>query len=289
MFYSLKDMFEMQRHSEHAGASILGIFPSDMGEYFATAKHILNEAGHERGRFCGKEIPDCSIHLVDENTQFSDHSMWPGRIFITLFGQNNVAVDDVGLATIVSHLLAHSYLNHRGEVMSFGHFEEIARYPTPVLALLAIASKQIRIPAVLYCLCVGALYVCGQEMYSKMLEREADIWGLELMRIAGYDVTKATQYWERKMGYDLQVIHSANVERAIEGTDAGTKKFLGDLIESYRQDVKMNKIHIATIQRYIKDKGILPFLVEEPRTTEDPPKPTETKDESDSDVPESKN
>lgn len=150
--------------------------------------------------------------------------MWPGRIFITLFGQNNVAVDDVGLATIVSHLLAHSYLNHRGEVMSFGHFEEIARYPTPVLALLAIASKQIRIPAVLYCLCVGALYVCGQEMYSKMLEREADIWGLELMRIAGYDVTKATQYWERKMGYDLQVIHSANVERAIEGTDAGTKK-----------------------------------------------------------------
>lgn len=44
MFYSHSDMAEMQAENEFAAASMLGIFPFDMVSYFATAKHVLNEA-----------------------------------------------------------------------------------------------------------------------------------------------------------------------------------------------------------------------------------------------------
>lgn len=173
--------------------------------------------------------------IKDINTdQFStDHSMWPGRMFITSLGLNVVAADAVGIATIMSHSLAHSFLNHRGEVASMAQFEEKSRYPVPVLVLLAIASKQARIPAAIYCLFAGTLYLYCQQPYTNMLEKEADLWSLELMKLAGYDITKATQYWVRKTFFTHQIIDNAKMMRG--SADAKMKKvkliiYTGELI-----------------------------------------------------------
>ncbi|KAF7877142.1 hypothetical protein EAF04_000827 [Stromatinia cepivora] len=302
MFYSQKDMAEMQQRNELTAASMLGLFPLDMSTYFETAKHVLNEAEKEKltpvfmklliqgamvEKYRGKDLFPFSLHVVEEDQQFSvDHSFWPGRMFITSIGLKLLAVDEVGFATIISHSFAHSLLNHRGEMLSIVKFEEGARYPVPVLVLLAIASKQMRIPAAIYCLGAGALYVYSHQWHENIVEKEADIWSLGVMKLAGYDVTKATQYWERKMDYTQALVDNAKIQRGI--VDASIKKSLDQFIEHYGQEVKDSKQHIATIQKYIKDNGILPSAAEEPKTTEDPPKPTEPDDVVDSDVPESK-
>ncbi|QSZ32426.1 hypothetical protein DSL72_002000 [Monilinia vaccinii-corymbosi] len=307
MFYSHRDMARMQADCEARAAANLGMHRVDFIQYFDTARHVLNEAEKERlipvfeklcppatsnaldERFGGKDPLPLSIHLVEGDSLYCiDHSTWPGRIFITSWVQDHVAVDQVGLATIISHSLAHSYLNHAGETISFEDFERNARYPAPVLALLAIASRQMRIPAALYCMFVGALYVYGKQICSDIHEKEADLWGLELMRDAGYDVTRATKYWERKRNQTLRLIDSAQYERRVEGADANTKKFLDWYIKDQEEDAENSQKHIATIQAYIEDNDILPQPFEGPRRPiEDLSKPTNPENKPDPDVPES--
>ncbi|KAI9642464.1 hypothetical protein NHQ30_009269 [Ciborinia camelliae] len=296
-------MAEMQRQNEIRATSLLGYFYADMMTYFATAKHVMNEAEDEklvpvvhklldqasRERFSSKEKFHFSIHLVEEDARFwIDHSFWPGRIFISSIGQNLIAVDEVGLATIVSHSLAHSYLNHRGELLSWVKFKNESRYPVPILGLLAIASKQMRIPAAMYCLCLGAVNFYGLQLRTNIIEKEADTWALEVMKSAGYDVTKATEYWERKIKYILTLIDSVKIQRQGADIDANDKKNFDGFIKFQREELKLCKRNIETIEQYIYDNDIQPLPVEEPKPTEDPPKSTESEDKADSDVPESK-
>ncbi|ESZ93876.1 hypothetical protein SBOR_5734 [Sclerotinia borealis F-4128] len=301
MFFSFEHMAKLQEKYEYGASAILGSFPT----YFITANHIISEVEKEKvapmirkllnmvagsERFCGeKALSSFNFHFVETNSQIlKDHSTWPGRMFIGSDVQSLFAVDEVGLATIIGHSLAHAFLNHKGEETSVELFENAAWSLVPVLVVLAIASKQMRIPAATYCLCVGAFRKYYQQTHTKMLEKEADMWGLEVMKLAGYDVTKATEYWERKTNYVLRMIDDLKIQRRSDSIDARSQKEIDQYMDFYRQILKINKRHIATIQEYIQDNGILPLAVEEPKGTENPPKSTNPKDEPGPDVPESK-
>ncbi|KAF7896787.1 uncharacterized protein EAF01_009190 [Botrytis porri] len=302
MFFSHNDMANIQRHNEYSASSMLGIFPANMNAYFATAKHVLNDQEEEKiapvfrkllkvareEKYGGKEELFFCHHLIEAQTNYfgHDHSMWPGRIFMTSIGLEIVAFDQVGLATIMSHQFAHTYLNHAGEEMSFELFQQRACYPVPILVLLGIASKQIRIPTAAYCLCAGLMDWYGRQWFPSIIENEADVWGLEVMKKAGFDVTKATQYWERKTKYIQAMIDKAKTLR--ESSDAHRRTLLDHYLKESRERIKTNNEHIATIQKYVKDNDILPLPVENPTTTDSPPEPLEPEDQTGSDVPNAK-
>ncbi|TGO55339.1 hypothetical protein BCON_0093g00110 [Botryotinia convoluta] len=281
MFYSQSDMAGFQRQNEYSASLMLAIFPTNMNVYFATAKHVLNDQEEEKiapvfrkllkvareEKYSGKEELFFCHHLIETDTGYfsHDHSMWPGRIFMTSIGLEIIAVDQVGLATIMSHQFAHTYLNHVGEEMSFELFEQRACYPIPILVLLGIASKQMRIPAVAYCLCVGLIDWYGRRWFPNIIENEADVWGLGIMKLAGFDVTKATKYWERKIKYIQAMIDKAKTSR--ESSNANRRQLLDHYIKDNRQNVKTNNEHMAIIQEYVEDNDILPLPVENTKTT----------------------
>lgn len=120
----------------------------------------------------------------------------PGGKIVVYEGILPVAKNDDQLATVISHEVAHAVAKHANERMSQQVLQQYgANALSMVLGGKGAATQQIS----------GMLYSLGSQVfvtlpYSRKHEYEADIIGLYLMAIAGYDYTQAEDFWTNMSG-----------------------------------------------------------------------------------------
>ena len=108
--------------------------------------------------------------------------------------------NDVGLATVMGHEIAHALQRHGVERMSRSILDQIAQLG----ALGAAASGHAAGGAIQGML--GAYGVNVSLPFNRKQESEADYIGLRLMAQAGYDPREAVPFWERMSGCPRQMI-----------------------------------------------------------------------------------
>ncbi len=154
------------------------------------------------------------FNLIDDAATVNAFCM-PGGKIVVYTGILPVVKDDIGLATVMSHEVAHAIANHGGERMSQ---QLLVQAGGTGLATL-IQNK----PALAQQILMQA-YGAGSQVgillpYSRSHESEADRIGLILMARAGYDPRQATVFWQRMSSLggttspEILSTHPANARR----------------------------------------------------------------------------
>jgi predicted Zn-dependent protease len=101
--------------------------------------------------------------------------------------------DEIGVAVVMGHEIAHAIANHGGERISQGLLQQMGGVALSVaLKEKAESTQQLALAA------YGAgSNVIGILPYSRLHESEADKMGIIFMAMAGYDPREAPKFWER--------------------------------------------------------------------------------------------
>ncbi|HNX68898.1 MAG TPA: M48 family metallopeptidase [Candidatus Omnitrophota bacterium] len=132
------------------------------------------------------------FNLVKDDKTVNAFCM-PGGKIVVYTGILPVTQDDNGLATVMSHEVAHAIANHGGERMSQEMVVQLGGMGlSQAMKTKPAATQKIMMQA------YGAGTQYGVLLpYSRSHESEADHIGLILMARAGYDPEKAVVFWER--------------------------------------------------------------------------------------------
>lgn len=154
----------------------------------ASAETFMKENGMQ------KELANYhwEFNLIDDPNTVNAFCM-PGGKIVVYTGILPVVQDENGLATVMSHEVAHALANHGGERMSQ---ELIVQAGGMGLAQL-MKSKPDKAKQIM-----AQVYGAGTQYgvllpYSRAHESEADHIGLILMARAGYDPQTAVPFWNR--------------------------------------------------------------------------------------------
>ena len=132
-----------------------------------------------------------AFNLVESN----DVNAWcmPGGKVVVYTGILPVTRDELGLAVVMGHEIAHAIAEHGGERMSQQMLAELGMSALDV----ALASKPEETRSLwMSAFGVGAQY--GVMLpFSRSHESEADQMGLIFMAMAGYDPNAAVDFWQR--------------------------------------------------------------------------------------------
>ncbi|MFM2291475.1 MAG: hypothetical protein RIS29_1288 [Bacteroidota bacterium] len=117
----------------------------------------------------------------------------PGGKVVVFDGILAVTKNEVGLAVVLGHEIAHAVAKHSNERMSQ---QMLAQYGA-ALTGLAVSNKSTATQAV-----VNSVYGIGAQYgfmlpYSRKHELEADRLGLIFLAMAGYDPNQAITFWQR--------------------------------------------------------------------------------------------
>ena len=117
----------------------------------------------------------------------------PGGKIVFYTGILPICKDDAGIAAVMGHEVAHALANHGQQRMSAGLLQQIGAVGTQV----AVGNKSPETQAaIMQAYGIGS-QVGGMLPFSRSHESEADMIGLTLMAIAGYDPINAVRVWER--------------------------------------------------------------------------------------------
>ncbi|MBN3041257.1 MAG: M48 family metallopeptidase [Candidatus Omnitrophica bacterium] len=135
---------------------------------------------------------DWEFNLIEDDDTVNAFAMAGGKIAVYT-GILKVTKDDSGLATVLSHEIAHVIANHAGERMSQYMLAEFGNVLLSE-ALKEQPDKTRNISMLAYGLGanVGVLLP-----FSRTHEQEADHIGLIIMALAGYDPNLAIDFWQR--------------------------------------------------------------------------------------------
>lgn len=117
----------------------------------------------------------------------------PGGKIVFYTGILPVCKDDAGIAAVMGHEVAHALANHGQQRMSAGLLQQLGAVGTAVA--VGGQSEQTQ-QLVMQAYGVGT-QVGGMLPFSRAHESEADMIGLTLMAIAGYNPENAVKLWER--------------------------------------------------------------------------------------------
>ncbi|MFT5754522.1 MAG: putative Zn-dependent protease, partial [Flavobacterium sp.] len=117
----------------------------------------------------------------------------PGGKIVFYTGILPICKDDAGIAAVMGHEVAHALANHGQQRMSAGLLQQVGQVGTAVLVGNKSAETQ---ALVMQAYGVGS-QVGGMLPFSRSHESEADMIGLTLMAIAGYEPMNAVYVWER--------------------------------------------------------------------------------------------
>lgn len=131
------------------------------------------------------------FNLVD-NDQLNAWCM-PGGKVVFYTGIMPVAKNDVGVAVVMSHEIAHAVARHGNERMSQ---QMVAQYGSTALTEL-IKTKPEETQVIYQSVFGLGTQYAVMLPYSRLHEYEADKLGLIFMAIAGYDPSEAIGFWER--------------------------------------------------------------------------------------------
>ena len=124
-----------------------------------------------------------------------DVNAWcmPGGKIVFYTGILPICKDDAGIAAVMGHEVAHALANHGQQRMSAGMLQQLGQ----VGAAVAVGNQDPQTQQqVMQAYGVGS-QVLGMLPFSRKHESEADMIGLTLMAIAGYDPQNAVSVWER--------------------------------------------------------------------------------------------
>jgi len=132
------------------------------------------------------------FNLIDDPETVNAFCM-PGGKIVVYTGILPVTQDQNGLATVMSHEVAHAIANHGGERMS----QQLVVQLGGMGLAQAVKTKPALTQQILM-----QVYGAGSQVgvllpYSRSHESEADHIGLILMAKAGYDPKTAAAFWER--------------------------------------------------------------------------------------------
>lgn len=130
-------------------------------------------------------------NLVDDKTV----NAWcmPGGKIVFYTGILPICKDDAGIAAVMGHEVAHALANHGQQRMSAGLLQQVGQ----VGAAIAVGNKSPETQALVMQAYGIGTQVGGMLPFSRAHETEADVIGLTLMAIAGYDPINAVRVWER--------------------------------------------------------------------------------------------
>ena len=141
-------------------------------------------------------------HLKDYKWEFTlikddQINAWamPGGKIAFYTGILPVTKNDAGIAVVMGHEIAHAILNHGQQRMSAELIQQAGMMGTS-MALGKSGMSQETQELSMTAFGVGSS-VFGTLPFSRKHEDEADLLGLKLMTIAGYDPYEAVSFWER--------------------------------------------------------------------------------------------
>lgn len=117
----------------------------------------------------------------------------PGGKIVFYSGILPICADDAGIATVMAHEVAHALANHGAQRMSAGQLQQIGAVGVGLATGGQSAERQKM---------WQQYYGLGSQVgvmlpFSRNHESEADMIGLKLMAIAGYNPDTAVVFWER--------------------------------------------------------------------------------------------
>ncbi len=117
----------------------------------------------------------------------------PGGKIVFYTGILPVCKDDAGMATVMGHEVAHALANHGAQRMSASQLQQLGAVGVAVATGGQSAEKQQM---------WQQYYGLGSQVgvmlpFSRNHESEADMIGLTLMAIAGYNPDTSIVFWER--------------------------------------------------------------------------------------------
>jgi predicted Zn-dependent protease len=117
----------------------------------------------------------------------------PGGKIVFYTGILPICKDDAGIAAVMGHEVAHALANHGQQRMSAGLLQQLGQVGVAV----AVGNKSQETQALAMQAYGAASTVGGMLPFSRSHESEADMIGLTLMAIAGYEPVNAVRVWER--------------------------------------------------------------------------------------------
>jgi len=131
------------------------------------------------------------FNLIQDDKTMNAWCMPGGKVaFYT--GILPICKDELGVAVVMGHEVAHAIANHGAERMSQGLLAEFGMSTLgAAMGQNPSATQQIFMQA------VGVGTNVGMLKFSRSHESEADHMGLIFMAMAGYDPASAPKFWER--------------------------------------------------------------------------------------------
>lgn len=155
----------------------------------------------------------------------------PGGKVVVYSGILPYTKDETGLATVMGHEIAHAVASHGNERLS----QQLAIAGLGMGLQYALKEKPEQTQQ-LFLLAYGAGSTLGTLAYSRQHETEADKMGMIFMAMAGYDPSKAIEFWERFSAGGGQTppeflsTHPSNATRI-----RNLKKFLPEAMKYYKK------------------------------------------------------
>ena len=130
------------------------------------------------------------FNLVQDN-QVNAWCM-PGGKVVVYTGILPVTKNDIGLAVVLGHEIAHAIAEHGNERMSEGLIQQLGG-----VALSVALKDKPQLTQDLFLTAYGIGSTLGTLAFSRTQETEADHLGLIFMAMAGYNPNAAVDFWQR--------------------------------------------------------------------------------------------
>jgi predicted Zn-dependent protease len=117
----------------------------------------------------------------------------PGGKIVVYSGILPITKDDAGLATVMGHEVSHALANHGQQRMSAGMLQQLGA----VGVAAATGNKSAETQQIAMTAYGATTQFGGMLPFSRSHESEADMIGLTLMAIAGYNPETAVDFWSR--------------------------------------------------------------------------------------------
>ncbi|WP_395044517.1 M48 family metallopeptidase [Flavobacterium sp.] len=117
----------------------------------------------------------------------------PGGKIVFYTGILPICKDDAGMATVMGHEVSHALANHGQQRMSAGMLQQLGAVGVGA----AVGNKSQETQQIAMTAYGAATQIGGMLPFSRNHESEADMIGLTLMAIAGYNPDEAVLFWGR--------------------------------------------------------------------------------------------
>jgi len=189
------------------------LFPSSFqqyGQFIKENKVISGTADAKRVETVGMKIKTAAEKYLNANgysgylkdyqweyklVDSKDVNAWcmPGGKIVVYTGILPITKDDAGLATVMGHEVSHALANHGAQRMSAAQLQQIGAVGVAV----ATGNKSQETQQIWQQAYGLGSQFGGMLPFSRSHESEADMIGLTLMTIAGYNPETAVAFWER--------------------------------------------------------------------------------------------